>query len=182
MFEVDVRLIFASKVDLLALCREGRMLEDFYYRINDFPLTIPPLRERIEDIQLITDHYLRVYCDELDKNIVGFSDEARSILMSGQWAGNVRELEKIVKRAIILADNNGLITPTELIFDLNGGEDSDKSSRMSLPERVKDLEKRMISEALTRYSWNRKTTSDKLGISYPTLLKKIREYGLYENH
>ncbi|HER44111.1 MAG TPA: hypothetical protein ENO08_06595, partial [Candidatus Eisenbacteria bacterium] len=76
MFGVDVRLIFASKADLLKLCREGKMLEDFYYRINDFPLTIPPLRERCGDIPLLANHYLRSSCAAMDKKIIGFSDDA----------------------------------------------------------------------------------------------------------
>ncbi|MCK4549489.1 MAG: sigma 54-interacting transcriptional regulator, partial [Candidatus Krumholzibacteria bacterium] len=120
MLDVDVRLIFASKADLLQLCSEGRMLEDFYYRINDFPLTIPPLRERSEDIPLLANHYLRSCCSAMDKKIIGFSDDAMEFLKSCEWPGNVRELGKIIKRAVILAEDNGVITPQQLVFDLSG--------------------------------------------------------------
>ncbi|UCF05042.1 MAG: sigma 54-interacting transcriptional regulator, partial [bacterium] len=92
MFEVDVRLIFASKVDLLSLCRDGKMLEDFYYRINDFPITIPPLRERMEDIKLIANHYLRLFCNEMHRKVLAYSDEALSRIVHYEWPGNVREL------------------------------------------------------------------------------------------
>ena len=180
MFEVDVRLIFASKVDLLQLCSEGKMIEDFYYRINDFPLTIPPLRDRSGDIHLLANHYLRSCCSAMDKEIIGFSDDAIEFLKGCEWPGNVRELGKIIKRAIILAEDNGVISPQQLYFDLTGnrGEVIDPST--TLPDKVRDLEKRMVSEALKRNEWNRKAAAADLGISYPTLLKKIRDYGLVQ--
>ncbi|MBN1163377.1 MAG: sigma 54-interacting transcriptional regulator [Candidatus Krumholzibacteriota bacterium] len=176
MTKVDVRLIFASKVDLLSLCREGRMLEDFYYRINDFPLTIPPLRERAEDIRLLAEHYLRVFCDSMGRNIMGFSPEAISYIMSREWPGNVRELEKIVKRAIILSDDHSVIVPGNLVFDPQTGNCHQQHSKLSLPNRVRQLEMKTVAEALKKNSWNRKITARELGISYPTLLKKIRDY------
>ncbi len=177
MIEVDVRLIFASKADLLSKCREGSMLEDFFYRINDFPLTVPPLRDRVEDIKLLAEHYLGIFSGEMNKKIIGFSDEAVNFLESCAWPGNVRELEKIIKRAVILADENTLISSSELVFDLTAHKETD-SGNSSLPERVRDLERRIVSEALGRNSWNRRTTASELGISYPTLLKKIRDFGL----
>jgi two-component system NtrC family response regulator len=173
MFGVDVRLIFASKVDLRELCRDSRMLEDFYYRISDFPISIPPLRERIEDVRLLAEHYLNRFCGETGKRILGFSDEALAMLTGHDWPGNVRELEKIVKRAIILSDENGIITHREIMMDegLGGGVRTG-----TLAERVRTLEKRMIAEALARHKWNRRAAASDLGISYPTILKKIRSY------
>jgi transcriptional regulator with GAF, ATPase, and Fis domain len=173
MFEVDVRLIFASKVDLLQLCREERMLEDFYYRINDFPLNIPPLRERTNDIILLADHYLSIFSEEMEKRIMGFSDEAICKLSAFEWRGNVRELEKVVKRAVILSEDNGMITPVELALDAEAAP-----SAANLNDRIRDLEKAMISDALCRNSWNRKAAASELGISYPTLLKKIKDFGI----
>lgn len=178
MIEVDVRLIFASKADLLSKCREGSMLEDFFYRINDFPLTVPPLRERPEDIRLLAEHYLAIFSREMNKEIVGFSDEAVSFLESCDWPGNVRELEKIVKRAVILADENALISSSELVFDLSAIDKETEPGNSSLPGKVKDLELRIVAEALERNSWNRRSVATELGISYPTLLKKIRDFGL----
>ncbi len=173
MFDVDVRLIFASKIDLRELCRESRMLEDFYYRISDFPISIPPLRERKNDVGLLAEYYLKRCCIESGNRILGFSDEALTLLGNHDWPGNVRELEKIVKRAIILSDENGLITPREIMLDegFNGRVNSE-----TLAEKVQSLEKRMITEALSRHGWNRKAAASELGISYPTILKKIRSY------
>jgi DNA-binding NtrC family response regulator/tetratricopeptide (TPR) repeat protein len=178
MFEVDVRLIFASKVDLISLCEEGRMLEDFYYRINDFPLTIPPLSERKDDIPLLAGHNLKLFCERLNKRVLGFTDEAMCALQNRSWPGNVRELEKTIKRAVILTDDNGLITPAELAFACRDSRDSAIVKKVRLSEHIEELEKRMISEALERCSWNRKAAAEELAISYPTLLKKIRQFDL----
>jgi transcriptional regulator with GAF, ATPase, and Fis domain/tetratricopeptide (TPR) repeat protein len=177
MIGVDVRLIFASKTDLVAMCREGTMLEDFYYRINDFPITIPALRERVEDVHLLAEYYLKTFAEMMGKRVRGFSDEALSLLAGYEWPGNVRELEKTIKRAIILADDDAVITPAEIKFD-NIDDASAARSIRSLPERVQDLEKRIISECLIRNGWNRSLAAAELGISYPTILKKIRDYDL----
>lgn len=182
MFDVDVRLIFASKVDLLSLCREGRMLEDFYYRINDFPLIIPPLRERDEDIHLLANHCLKLFCEEMGKKALGFTEDAMSCLVDCKWPGNVRELEKVIRRAILLAGDSRLITPNELAFEPEKMGEIPVHNRMNLPQRIKRLEKRVISEALARNQWNRSITARELGISYPTLLKKINDYDLGSIH
>jgi len=181
-FEVDVRLIFASKVDLLALCKEGKMLEDFYYRVSDFPIYIPPLRERVEDIQLLAEYYLKIFSTELGKNIRTFSEDALAVLTSYSWPGNVRELEKVVKRAVILADNNSVISPDQLAFDTLNRAERLKFTSRNLSDRLSDIEKRIISESLIRNGWNKVQTSRELGISYPTLLKKIKEYNLTEGY
>ncbi len=173
MFEVDVRIIFASKVDLLELCKAGKMLEDFYYRINDFPLVIPPLRERVDDIKLLAEHYLSQLCAGSSKRILGFSDEALALLARYEWPGNVRELEKIVKRAIILCDDRELITPREITMETAADEEREAAT---LGEKVGALERKLIAEALARHNWNRRAAAVELGISYPTILKKIRSY------
>jgi transcriptional regulator with PAS, ATPase and Fis domain len=179
MKEVDIRLIFASKVDLLNLCKQQKMLEDFYYRINDFPLTIPPLRERPEDIKLLARHYVNHFAQEMKKNIAGFSDEAYQNMLDYRWGGNVRELEKVVKRAVILANENGLITPDLLLFDSSAvHKQMERDRRVTLPQKVQALEKDIIAKSLIDHSWNRKAVSRALDISYPTLLSKIRKYGI----
>ncbi len=183
MTDVDVRLIFASKVDLLALCADGRMLEDFYYRINDFPLTIPPLRDRTEDIEILARHYINLVSQQMEKRILGISNEAVRYLESYGWPGNVRELEKIIKRAIILADDNTLITPDLLLFNMGSDRSSEQEpSSSNLHDLVRALERRTITETLRRFDWNRSAAAREIGISYPTLLKKIREYEIEETH
>jgi transcriptional regulator with PAS, ATPase and Fis domain len=181
MIPVNVRLVFASKHDLMSMIRSGTMLEDLYYRINDFPITIPPLRERIEDIHLLAEYYLKVFRDRMAKHVRGFSEEALALLAGYEWPGNVRELEKIVKRAVILCDEEGLITPEAVAFDETESCSIDQR-RLALPDRVKDLEKRVISECLIRNGWNRSAASNELRISYPTLLKKIRDLKIAEGY
>jgi DNA-binding NtrC family response regulator/tetratricopeptide (TPR) repeat protein len=182
MTAVNVRIIFASKSDLLTMCRTGEMLEDFYYRINDFPITIPPLRERVEDIHLLAEYFLKSFSEAMKKRVRDFSDDALALLAGYEWPGNVRELEKIVKRAVILADEDGLITSAVINFDDTDGAGAASIRRTALPERVKDLEKRIISESLIRNGWNRSAAASELGISYPTLLKKIRDLSITEGY
>ena len=179
MKKVDIRLIFASKLDLLNLCKQQKMLEDFYYRINDFPLTIPPLRERPEDIKLLANHYVNHFAKEMKKNIAGFSDEAYQSMLDYRWGGNVRELEKVVKRAVILANEKGLITPDLLLFDSSAIlKRTERGRGVTLSQKVQALEKDIIARSLIDHSWNRKAVSRALDISYPTLLNKIRKYGI----
>ncbi|HER44094.1 MAG TPA: hypothetical protein ENO08_06510, partial [Candidatus Eisenbacteria bacterium] len=182
MVSIDVRLIFASKVDLLTLCNEGRMLEDFYFRINDFPLTIPPLRDRKEDIEPLARHFFDSIGEEMGKKLLGVSDGAIRRLEEYAWPGNVRELEKIVKRAIILADDNTLIGPDTLAFDMDMEKrEAFGNEARSLPGMIRELEKRAITDTLARCSWNRSAAAREMGISYPTLLKKIRDYHITES-
>ncbi len=177
-FSVDVRLIFASKMDLISKCSDGTVLEDFFYRINDFPITVPPLRDRKEDIDLLAEHYLKIFCERSGKKIVGFSEDALAFLRGYRWPGNVREFEKAIKRAVILSDDNGLITMSHLSVSGRRGSTGPAAGRMTLPDKVRELEKRVLSESLARHSWNKKAAAKELGISYPTLLKKVRDFGL----
>jgi len=150
--------------------------------VSDFPIYIPPLRERVEDIQLLAEYYLKIFSSELGKHIRTFSEDALAVLTSYSWPGNVRELEKVVKRAVILADDNSVITPDQLAFDTLNRADSLKFTSRNLSDRLSDIEKRIISESLIRNGWNKVQTSRELGISYPTLLKKIKEYNLTEGY
>jgi len=179
--DVNVRLIFASKVDLLRLCRQGKMLEDFYYRINDFPMIVPPLRQRRDDIKLLAQQFMRKLAKKMNKNIIGISGEAMDKLVDYDWSGNVREVEKVMNRAVILADENSRISSPEIIFDSSvTGSRSSRGDDLTLPERISKLEEGVILRTLEVNSWNRKAASETLGISYPTLLNKIKKYGLKE--
>ncbi|UCG52543.1 MAG: sigma 54-interacting transcriptional regulator [Candidatus Latescibacterota bacterium] len=178
---VNVRVICASKVDLMNQCHEGRFLEDFYYRINDFPLKIPPLRRRKEDIALLFFHYLRKYSSEMNKVITDVNDIAMDLLRTYHWPGNVRELEKIVKRAVILADDGEELTATHLPAEVvhaareTGGNGNRKNG---LRGQIEALEKREILSSLERNGWNKSQAAIELGISYPSLLSKIKRYNL----
>jgi transcriptional regulator with GAF, ATPase, and Fis domain/Tfp pilus assembly protein PilF len=176
---VDVRVICASKADLMTLCQEGRFLEDFFYRINDFPLTVPPLRRRKEDIPLLFFHYLRKHSREVNKVLTDVSDEVMSLLQSYYWPGNVRELEKLVKRAVILADDGEVIGVQHLPPDVAHapkGADGGPKRITTLRDQIADLERREILGALERCAWNKSRAAIELGMSYPSLLSKIKRY------
>jgi DNA-binding NtrC family response regulator/tetratricopeptide (TPR) repeat protein len=177
---VDVRVICASKVDLLALCEEGRFLEDLYYRINDFPLPVPPLRQRAGDVELLIDHYLTRFTQEMGKIVKGVSRDAVAAMKRYSWPGNIRELEKVVKRAVILADEGAEVTADLLPAEIRSkkGAEAPAGGGMRLKEKLARVEASMIEEALERSGWNRTRAARELGISYPSLLQKIKVYGL----
>ncbi len=178
---VNVRVICASKSNLLKSVEEGRFLEDFFYRINDFPLTVPPLRERPEDIPLLFHHYVGKLAREMSKSLEGTTPEFMSKLVEYHWPGNVRELEKVVKRAIILADDGDALGVEHLAPEvLRGAPEVDSSSKNdeTLRERIEQIEQAMILEAMRRHSGNKSQVAVHLGISYPNLLSKIKRYNI----
>jgi transcriptional regulator with GAF, ATPase, and Fis domain/tetratricopeptide (TPR) repeat protein len=180
LLPVEVRVICASKADLMELCNEGRFLEDFFYRINDFPLTVPPLRKRREDIDLLFFHYLRKFSREMDKQIVDITDEALDLLRQHHWPGNVRELEKAVKRAVILVDDGEGIEAGHLPSEVVTSNRNAKRAHgpLTLREQIDRLEKTEIQGALERNNWNKSQAAIELNISYPSLLSKIKRYNL----
>jgi transcriptional regulator with GAF, ATPase, and Fis domain/Tfp pilus assembly protein PilF len=181
LLPVDVRVICASKANLLKLCDKGAFLEDFFYRINDFPLTVPPLRDRKEDIALLVYHYIEKISQEMGTSVGPITNESMEQLKNYRWPGNVRELEKAVKRAIILADEGESLDlchfPPEILDSGNGREKARSQSR-TLKELVARIEKAAIHEALKNNRGNKSKTAIELGISYPSLLSKIKLYRL----
>jgi transcriptional regulator with GAF, ATPase, and Fis domain len=179
---VDVRVLCASKTNLRDLVAEGKLLEDLYYRLNDFPLTLPPLRERPGDIRLLAEHALHRAAADLRKRVPVLSRVASLALDGYAWPGNVRELEKCIKRAVILADDGQPILlkhlPEELQAVATRAEDSKCEPTASLRECVAQTEARVIRAALQRSGGNKSEAARLLGVSYPCLLQKIRAYAL----
>ena len=190
--KVEARVICATGGDLRERIREGRFLEDLYYRLNDITVRVPALRERREDIPVLAQHFLANYSKQMDKRVVGFSPEVMRLFLQAEWRGNVRELEKTVKRMVVLADEGDVLgidlLPTELREESaaaaepahaigHADEGSGKGGR-TLRRSVSELEKRMIEEALERFHGNKARVARELGLSYPTLLGRIRTYGL----
>jgi transcriptional regulator with GAF, ATPase, and Fis domain/tetratricopeptide (TPR) repeat protein len=182
LLSVNVRVVCASKSNLLKLVDEGRFLEDFFYRINDFPLTVPPLRERREDVALLMHHYIDKLSRDLSKTLDGTTDEFLSRLTDYHWPGNVRELEKVIKRAIILADDGEVLDVRHLAPEVLRGtpEVSNASAQetATLRERIEQIEQTMILDAMRRHSGNKSQVAMHLGISYPNLLSKIKRYNI----
>ncbi|MDH4036379.1 MAG: sigma 54-interacting transcriptional regulator [Candidatus Krumholzibacteria bacterium] len=181
LMAVDVRVVCASKGNLLGLVEEGKFLEDFFYRINDFPLTVPPLRARREDIPLLMHHYIAKLSREMEKSIDSATPEFTGKLVEYNWPGNVRELEKVIKRAIILADDGDSLDVRHLAPEVLRAPDPEMASvaeTATLRERIEQIEQAMIMEAMRRLSGNKSQVATHLGISYPNLLSKIKRYNI----
>ena len=177
---VDARVICATGCDLRDRIREGRFLEDLFYRLNDITVRVPALRERREDIPVLAHHFLETYSRQMGKTIQGFAPDVLRAMLGYEWRGNVRELEKTVKRMVVLADDGAVLDasllPTEIREVVANG--TARAPSRTLRTNVAQLERKMIAEALERNRWNKARTARDLGLSYPTLLAKIRAFRL----
>ncbi len=180
---VDVRVIAATKVDLLEKVKKGEFREDLYYRLNVIPLKLPPLRERAEDIPLLVEHFLNKYSKKDEKR--AFSREAMQVLMDYKWPGNIRELENMVERILALSKNE-VITPSDLPDSLFESADLRRDLHLtsildrgsSLEEAVANLEKRLITLAIERAGGNRSEAARMLKLKRSTLQDKIIKYAI----
>ena len=170
----DVRLIVATNRDLEEEVRENRFREDLFYRLNVVPVTLPPLRERREDIPLLAEHFLSEIAERNGKLIRGFSPQAMDLLVRNRWKGNVRELENVVERAIIMARGD-LLQPADLPGHIS--DEGDTPSAGIIPGRpLSDLEREAILSTLEMTGGNRTETAKLLGISRRTLQYKLKEF------
>jgi two-component system response regulator AtoC len=179
--KIDVRVVAATSRDIKKDVDDGRFREDLYYRINVMPIHLPPLRERRGDIPLLVGHFIDQFNKKLNKNIEGLSSEAMSLLIGHNWSGNIRELENVIERAIVLGKDN-LITPIELPTSITQGSETISAMKpthtLSIKKASKQLEKELIAKALELTKGNRTKAAHILEISRPILIAKIKEYGL----
>ena len=175
--QVDVRIITATNKDLDEEVRKGRFREDLYYRLNVVPITIPPLRERKEDIPILVEHFFRIYREKNRRTITGFEPRVMDAFIRYPWPGNVRELENIVERTVIMCRGDMIsihdLPPTVMASQQEEGE-SEFISRPTL----KDVEREAIVRTLRHTGGNRTKTAIILGITRKTLHNKIKEYGI----
>jgi len=177
--KIDVRIVCASKTDLHQMAMEGRFLEDLYYRLLDFPLVIPPLRERPDDIELLARHFVERFSDEIGMEIPSLDRQFLDCLVQYRWPGNVRELEKSLRRAIVLADGDNVLRVEHLAAEISQQIESTTSAEIApLKETLATIECREITRALVAAEGNKSQAARVLKISYPNLLKKIRHYGI----
>jgi DNA-binding NtrC family response regulator len=175
---VDARVICATNLDLRERIQSGRFLEDLFYRLNDITVRVPALRERREDIPTLAQHFLELYGRQMEKNLKGFAPDLIKALLAHEWRGNVRELEKTIKRMVVLADEGAVLDRSLLPAEIRDAAADPKAVGHSLRSNVAQLERRMVAEALERNRWNKARTARDLGLSYPTLLAKIRGFKL----
>ena len=178
LIKVDVRVISATNKDLEEAMKKGEFREDLYYRISVFPIKLPSLRERKEDIPLLSAHFLKKYNEQENKEIEGMSPEALELLMAYNWPGNVRELENAIERAVVLAVDKE-IGAKELPSAVRSlGEKKLYESDNTLSSWIEKLEEEALRQALLENEGNISKTAKKLGIGRATIYRKAKKYGL----
>ena len=187
---LDTRVIVATNEDLEASVRRGAFRQDIFFRLNEFPIRIPPLRERKEDILFLAARILKATNTELGKNISGLSEGARVRLLEFPWPGNVRQLQSAIRRAVLLAENlidvdhlrlPAALPPTGALPSLPGLHPTlgaDRPLREVIREATQIVERAAVLRALENASWNKAKAARLLSIDYKTMHAKLREHGL----
>ncbi len=171
--EVDLRLIAATNKDLAKEMKAGLFREDLYYRMNVVGIHIPPLRERREDIPLLVEHFIKKYNAEMGKQCRGVSDDVMRLLMSYEWKGNIREMQNVIERAMIFAEDDVIkISDIGLIGSKAIGLSEEHEN---LHAAVKAYEKQHICRVLNRYGWNKVEAAKALDVGLSSLYRKIDE-------
>ncbi len=198
--KVDVRILAASNEDLMTLAREGRFREDLYHRLNVIAIKLPPLRERKEDIPLLVERFLGRFCQENSKPPRQFSHGAMKLLMDYDWPGNIRELENVVERAVVLSSQPAMdldllpenVRTREIVKGVRlqlaeflppmpgdaGPRSGAASPSHSLFEILEEVERRIITDMLERTNWNQTEAAERFQIPLSTLNQKIKRLGI----
>ncbi|HBF43161.1 MAG TPA: hypothetical protein DDW42_05925 [Desulfobacteraceae bacterium] len=179
--KINTRVIAATSKDLLKEVKEHRFREDLFYRINVMPIHLPPLKERRGDIPILVGYFIELFNKKLNENIEGLSSGAMSVLMAYSWPGNIRELENVIERAVLLSRGRW-ITPAELPSNMAKAQkpslDLDPEDTLSIKKASRRIQRNLIEKALKRTNGNRSKAARLLEISRPMLLSKIKEYNL----
>ena len=178
-FKVDVRVILATNEDLADAVAEGRFRQDLYYRVNVINVELPALRQRHSDVPLLAKRFLDDLREDTNRPITGFSDAALAALESYNWPGNIRELQNVVERAVLLGKNE-VIDACDLPRDVTGGPSLSmpRTGSKTLKEALEEPERQIILDVLESNDWNRNATADSLGVNRTTLYKKMKKLGL----
>ncbi|NTU92333.1 MAG: sigma 54-interacting transcriptional regulator [Chlorobiaceae bacterium] len=174
---INIRVIAATNRDLMQMAKEGKFREDLYYRLNVFPIVIPPLRDRNSDIITLAEYFVSRYGKSFQKEISGMSTSAQQMLLAYTWPGNVRELENVIERAVIISDDSiihsydlPLYLQTPALSGSNGGE--------GLEAKVSSVEHEMIVDALSSNRGNISLAAENLGLTRRTLSLKLKKLGI----
>ena len=185
--QVDVRIIAATNKDLWQEIDNGHFRADLYYRLNVVSLHIPPLRERREDIPLLSEYFRLKFAGELKKNVGQFTEETIELISNHTWTGNIRELRNIIERAVLVVGENKLITPQDLAFTgkdyfAAGGRDrrrdENRNGESLSTLNLDELESMAIRTALLRTNWVQKEAAELLGVSARALNYKISQHNI----
>jgi two-component system, NtrC family, response regulator HydG len=169
--DVDIRLICATNMPLHEMVKQGKFRQDLLYRINTVEVTIPPLCERIDDIPMLTTHFLSYYSKKYHKEVLSVSPEALNKLKKYPWPGNVRELQHAIERAVIMADSNTL-QATDFLFSRKGNEVVNDSLNLD------EVEKSAVTKAIQLHNGNISKAAEELGLTRASLYRRMEKYGL----
>jgi len=185
---VDVRVVAATNRQLRALVAERRFREDLYFRLSVFPIVVPPLRERGDDVVTLARHFVEKYCREMNKKLLALTPSAIAELRAYRWPGNVRELQNCIERAVILCDGDAIHTrhlnvtvrEAEPVVEVSPWDQIDLSGTMpeALGRITAEVEKVKIARALRDHGGDKAQAASALQIGYKTLMHKLREYGI----
>jgi DNA-binding NtrC family response regulator len=181
--KVDVRIIAATNTDLQAAVQQGGFRDDLYYRLNVIVIRIPPLRERSEDIPLLSERFVRKYAEESQRENLFLEPTAMKILMDYDWPGNVRELENVIERAVVLSPGNCIsadLFPKNITIPPPDAPVRFAPNSSPLKERVGNFEKAIILAALEKTAWNQKKAAQLLSVNATTLSEKLKRFKIKE--
>jgi PAS domain S-box-containing protein len=178
--KLDVRLITATNKDLYKKVLDGSFRDDLYFRLSVYPLDLPPLRDRIDDIPLLTSHFIRKYNQQMGASVMGIADKVLDILESYHWPGNVRELANAIEHAFVHRKKS-LIYPCDLPYSIVQPFEEGENQRPSkVRNQVELFEKDLILRELEANQWNKSVAAKKLSMSRTTLWRKMKKHGIEE--
>ncbi len=172
--KVNVRLLSATNADLHAEVAQGRFRQDLLFRLNTVEIRLPPLRDRIEDIPVLAEHFLKLHRERYRRPIMGFTPEALDALRQHLWPGNVRELDHVIERAVLMSPGN-IVTAFDLALEAT--PDARLSARLE-EMSLEDAERLLIKKALARFEGNANRAAEALGLSRSALYRRLQKYGL----
>ncbi len=172
----DVRIIAATNQNLFEKTKSGEFREDLFYRLNVVEIKLPTLNERKEDIPLLVNHFIEKYCNEMGRKIIGIDNETMKVLMSHDWRGGVRELENVIERAVIFA-NDDVISVNDLSDNLRG-DNLRHGYPDSLKDALKNFEKEHILKTIKKFEYNKEDAASALKIGLSSLYRKMEELGI----
>jgi len=168
---IDIRLVSATNCNLVKMVSEGRFREDLLYRINTIIIEVPPLRDRVDDIPILANYFLRVNCERYGRDSLKINTHALEKLANHDWPGNIRELQHSIEKAVILSDSP-VLKPSDFSFS------SIQRSNINTELTIEEMEKKMIIESLRKYNNNMSEVASRLGITRQTLYNKMKKYEL----
>lgn len=174
--DIDIRLVCATNMPILDMVKDNKFRQDLLYRINTIEIQIPPLRDRLDDIPLLANHFLNLYDRKYQKNVRAISEAAMKILQKYNWPGNVRELQHAIERAVIMC-NSQVLNPEDFYFNTNPNRAED--AHVTLDDyHLEEVEKILIRKVLKKYDGNITQAANELGLTRSSLYRRLEKYGL----